>query len=78
MIWNIVAMLYICEQCDDGDQGDDDEEDEGDEQVEQGDDEDDEVWLKRWFYCISTSFLFNAMSNQKRQLENENTNKTNN
>ena len=26
------------------------------------------VWLKRWFYCISTSFHFNAMSNEKRQL----------
>ena len=26
------------------------------------------VWLKRWFYCISTSFHFNAMSNGKRQI----------
>ena len=26
------------------------------------------VWLKRWLYCVSTSFHFNAMSNGKRQL----------
>ena len=31
------------------------------------------VWLKRWFYCISTSFHFNAMSNKKDNLQNTNT-----
>ena len=29
------------------------------------------VLLSRWFYCISTSFRFNAMSTEKRQIAND-------
>ena len=29
------------------------------------------ILLSRWFYCISTSFRFNAMSIEKRQIAND-------